>query len=95
MLVRRVWSEPSAFITYISQFPSRLDSNAMREGDVGLSADVAVGIGVEVGMDVVVDGWVVSQECAYREVLEPGGLAFDTITRNLCVTNHVLRGLLQ
>ena len=29
-VVRRVWSEPSAFITYISSFPSRFDWNTMR-----------------------------------------------------------------
>ena len=40
-----VWSEPSAFITYISLLPSRSEVNAIRPL-VTAGADVAVGIGV-------------------------------------------------
>ena len=53
-MVRLVWPEPSAFITYISQLPSRSEWNAILLMGVGVAvavgSDVGVGIGVDVGV---------------------------------------------
>ena len=52
MLVRRVTSDPSSFIAYISLFPSLSDTNAMRPSSA-VEAEVEVGgslgWGVEAG----------------------------------------------
>ena len=50
-MVSLVWSEPSAFITYISKLPSRCDTKAILPAPPATWVGVAVGVGVGVGVD--------------------------------------------